>query len=234
MHHFRERDTSPELMDDLNCEGEVVDQTLHELDIINRHLGGTDISLQGLGELLKGINDQIIRLADLGCGSGEMIRKFIDWSKKEDLHLDLVGIDANPYIVEYARKHLKGVQDVSFKTKNVLAKDFSRLKFDVIHCSLFLHHFTEEELVLLLQNFKRQSRIGVVVNDLHRHWLAYYSIKYLTRFFSKSSMVKYDAPLSVARAFRKAELMKILDKAGIQEYKIKWKWAFRWQLVFRS
>jgi hypothetical protein len=76
--------------------------------------------------------------------------------------------------------------------------------------------------------------VGIVVNDLHRHWLAYHAIKILTRLFSKSAMVKYDAPLSVLRGFTRGELADILKKAGIVQYTLKWKWAFRWQIIIRS
>ncbi|MDQ2657524.1 MAG: SAM-dependent methyltransferase, partial [Bacteroidota bacterium] len=69
---------------------------------------------------------------------------------------------------------------------------------------------------------------------IHRHWLAYYSIKWLTRMFSKSAMVRHDAPLSVHRAFRKSELEEILRRAGLVDYKIKWRWAFRWQVIVRT
>jgi hypothetical protein len=78
---------------------------------------------------------------------------------------------------------------------------------------------------------KHQVRIGIVINDIHRHWLAYYSIKLLTRLFSKSAMVKFDAPLSVLRAFSRQELSDILHQAGIRHFQLSWKWAFRWQAV---
>jgi hypothetical protein len=73
--------------------------------------------------------------------------------------------------------------------------------------------------------------VGFIINDIHRHWLAYYSIKLLTRIFSRSMMVRFDAPLSVLRAFRKKELEVILRNAGISNFKIKWMWAFRWQVI---
>lgn len=226
------RSKDMEIMDDLACEGSVVEQTLRELEVINSKLGGNDISIDALNTLLKQTNGQVIKVADLGCGGGDMLHLFNKWADTNNHHLQLYGIDANPFIIDYARKNLKGVQNVSFKTENVLSKSFTSQKFDVIHCSLFLHHFSEEELIHLFSNFKKQARIGVIVNDLHRHWLAYYSIKLLTKLFSKSSMVRFDAPLSVRRAFRKKELEDLLHKAGVRNYQLRWRWAFRWQLIF--
>ena len=74
----------------------------------------------------------------------------------------------------------------------------------------------------------KNSKRGFFINDLHRHWLAYYLIKYITRFFSKSYLVKNDACLSVARSFRKNDWKKLMLQAGISNWEIAWKWAFRW------
>lgn len=218
-------------MDDLNCEGTVVAQTLRELDVINTKLGGNDISIDGLNRLLEHKNGEAFKVADLGCGGGDILKLFKQWGTRKNKHLELVGIDANPFIIDYARKNLRGMQNISFKTQNVLTREFARQQFDIIHCSLFLHHFNEEELLHLFRSFKNQARIGVIINDLHRHWLAYYSIKVLTQLFSKSAMVKFDAPLSVRRAFKKEELRSLLKQAGFADVQIKWRWAFRWQVV---
>ena len=92
--------------------------------------------------------------------------------------------------------------------------------------------FNPKDMISIFHQFKQQARIGTVINDLHRHWFAYYAIKLLTQAFSKSPMVQYDAPLSVARAFRRKDLCKIMENAKISQYKLKWMWAFRWQLLF--
>jgi hypothetical protein len=95
---------------------------------------------------------------------------------------------------------------------------------------LFTHHFTDEELVQLFQGLKQKVRLAIVINDLHRHPLAYYSIKWLTGWFSKSPMVKNDAALSVLRSFRRNDWESIFQQAGLTEYSIRWRWAFRWQI----
>jgi len=97
-----------------------------------------------------------------------------------------------------------------------------------------MHHFSQQQLVGLVRTMKQQSRIGFVINDIHRHILAYHAIRILTMLFSRSPMVKFDAPLSVRRAFKRKELELILETAGIGNYTIKWKWAFRWQVIVES
>ncbi len=85
----------------------------------------------------------------------------------------------------------------------------------------------------MLQWMQQNSSKGFFINDLHRHPLAYYSIKWITKFFSKSYLVKNDAPLSVARGFKKEEWKYILNKAGIKTYTIQWQWAFRYLVITR-
>ena len=104
-------------------------------------------------------------------------------------------------------------------------------KPDIIHASLFCHHLTDAQLVDFFRISSQNVTKAVVINDLQRHPLAYYSIKYLTQWFSKSRFTKNDAPLSVLRGFTKNELKQLLVKAGIVNYEIKWKWAFRFVII---
>jgi len=84
------------------------------------------------------------------------------------------------------------------------------------------------------QVLNKNSAIGFFINDLQRHPLAYNSIKYITKFFSKSYLVKNDAPLSVLRGFKKREWQNIFEKAEISDYSLRWKWAFRHLLVAQA
>ncbi len=232
--NFSKRSDASEVMDDLACHGDVVNQTLKELDFINHWLGGNLVTIQALQQGWQGIdNETVITIADLGCGSGEMLRHISSLAEKENKKVRLVGFDANPHIIEYARNHTHDFANVSFETSNVFSGEFQDRKFDIVLATLFMHHFRESELVTLFKSLKKQTRSVIIINDLHRHPIAYFSIKWLTLLFSKSSMVKFDAPLSVLRAFSKEELKSVMKKAGINDYQIKWKWAFRWQLVIK-
>jgi 2-polyprenyl-3-methyl-5-hydroxy-6-metoxy-1,4-benzoquinol methylase len=154
-------------------------------------------------------------------------------SDKVGKKMTLIGIDANPNIIDFAKKHSTDFNNIQFEVANIFSDEFKNRKFDIVLCTLFLHHFSAEELVCIFVSLKKQAIKGVVINDIHRHPLAYYSIKWLTQLFSKSAMVKFDAPLSVLRAFTKNELKTILHQAGIHHYELKWKWAFRWQLIIQ-
>jgi hypothetical protein len=81
----------------------------------------------------------------------------------------------------------------------------------------FLHHFTEEEIVFLIKKFLRIGRKGIIINDLQRSYLAFIGIKILTILFSKSELVKNDAPLSVKRGFKKNDLVRLFAECGIRK-----------------
>lgn len=232
---FSKRSTTDEIMDDLACHGPVVFQTLRELDFINHWLGGNAVTIQALIATWRNLPPfQEITIADLGCGSGEMLRIIYRLAKRENRSVRLIGFDANPNIVKYARDHSVGYESVEFHPIDIFSEEFRVQQFDIVLATLFIHHFSEDQLVSVFSNLKRQVRHAIIVNDIHRHPLAYYSIQLLTRLFSRSVMVKFDAPLSVLRAFRKPELESILKRAHLNSFRLRWKWAFRWQLLIST
>lgn len=229
MINLKVRSTEKEIMDDLSISGEVVDQTLRELDVINRYLGGNQISLLAFRKIVE--ENAVKSLVDLGCGGADILKEMALLADKSGQEIAFRGIDANAEIIAYARNNTSDFPNIDFQAINIFSKEFGQQKFDIIHSCLFTHHFTKAELITCFKSWKTQARKSIIINDLHRHWLAYYSIKVITRLFSKSYMVRNDAAVSVARGFKKSELISILHEAGIDNYQIKWKWAFRWQIV---
>jgi 2-polyprenyl-3-methyl-5-hydroxy-6-metoxy-1,4-benzoquinol methylase len=231
---FTKRASQIEVMDDLECNGPVVNAALRELEIINRLLGGNQVTIQGLQLLLSKVEvpaDRPLVVADVGCGGGDMLKLIDKWASRRGIAVHLIGIDANPNIIDYARKNCADMPNAEFMAINIFSEEFSRLSFDVVVNTLFLHHFTFGELRDILKRYSQQAGMGIIINDIHRHPFAYYSIKHITRAFSKSPMVVHDAPLSVLRAFSRHDLEQLFQSAQIPHWQINWKWAFRWQAV---
>lgn len=229
---FKHRVYEEELMDDLNADGPVIPQTLKELETINKWLGGNFVSIDGIVKLLRNKAPKKLVIADLGCGGGDILKLVAKWAKQKKLEVELIGYDANPHIVEYARNNCKEFENIRFEVADIFSDVFKEKSFDIILCTLFTHHFKDEDLTRIFRQFKSQANVGVVINDLNRHPLAYYSIRLLVNSFSKSEMVKNDGPLSVLRSFKRNELIQLMHAAEIERFHLKWMWAFRWQLVF--
>jgi 2-polyprenyl-3-methyl-5-hydroxy-6-metoxy-1,4-benzoquinol methylase len=235
---FDHRNNQPELIDELTLSGDDLRRNLEELAFINRWLGGNQVTLSGLNKLLEGRSANpesgqplLLKIADLGCGGGDMLVLMAQWASRKKLPVDLVGIDANAFILDYARRHTRSHPNITYLQQNIFADEFRQHTFDIVTCTLFCHHFEEESLVRLLTQLRQQTRLGIVINDLHRHWFAYHSISWLTRWFSRSYLVKNDAQLSVWRAFRRRDLEHMISAAGYTRYQIRWRWAFRWEVV---
>ncbi|HTA83589.1 MAG TPA: methyltransferase domain-containing protein [Bacteroidia bacterium] len=205
-------------------------RNLVELDIINKYLGGYNASLKGLGTIL-GKSKAIRNVLDIGFGGGDSIKQLSRLSDKRNANLSFYGVDLKRDCVEYAEQNL-----VALTNKQLICDDYRNIsaellkKIDIIHCSLFLHHLTDDEIVGLFKFGKAHNCI-ILANDLHRNWFAYYSIRFLTALFSKSYLVKNDAPLSVKRGFRKNELIKLLQQAEFTKYSVTWSWAFRYIVI---
>ncbi len=232
---FQKRSEEKEFLDDLQSEGEDLKQNLRELKFINKWLGGNAVTFSGLEKALENYTSKApLHIADLGCGGGDILELVARWGRKKKIPMTLTGIDANEFIIQYAKQNTASYPEIQYRVVNIFSEEFSGMQFDLVNCTLFCHHFDDESLVRLFSQLKSQIRIAVVINDLHRHWFAYYSIKWLTQLFSRSYMVKNDAKLSVLRGFSKTELEDIIKKAGYTNYSIQWKWAFRWEVVLKK
>ena len=234
--NFARRSNQPELMDDLTLASDDLRRNLRELEVTNRLLGGNGVTLRGIEELrcttydLR-IEKPALEVADLGCGGGDMLRLMAGAFRKKGISTALTGIDANAFMLGYAREQTAGFPEVSYRQLDVFSNEFSETSFDMVTMTLFCHHFSDEQLVDLFTVLRRQARLGIVINDLHRHPLAYYSIWLIAKLLRTSYLYQHDSRLSVLRAFRRSELETVLRRAGFTTYQIRWRWAFRWEVV---
>ena len=227
------RSSEMEIMDDFTMEGVLFRDTLDKLEIINRFLGGNSVTINGLKNLLKNQSkNKTITIVDLGCGNGDILRDVAKFGRKNNYSFNLIGIDANLAATEYAKELSKEYSELSFKTIDILSEDFKKQSYDVVLCTLFLHHFKNEELISFLKTTTNKATIGVVVNDLHRHKLAYYLFK-LIGFFIKNKMVRQDGLTSVLRAFKRKDLENIAKEIKVH-FSIQWKWAFRYLWILKK
>lgn len=232
MPDFSRRDFAPEMMDDLSITDWRLTQALAELQQVNRWLGGHRNSLRAIASVMP---EGRARVLDVGAGGGDFLVALMRWKEAERRPVEAVGVDLNPKTVDFARAALNAHLSpdrrsrVTVQVGDALQLPFADASFDVAHAGLFLHHFDDEQGICVLHEMRRVAR-WVVVNDLHRHRLAYHSIRLIGRVASRSPMFRADGPHSVLRGFTRDELEALVQVAGLSG-RVSWRWAFRWLLV---
>jgi len=226
------RSNAPEIMDDFSLEGEELRDALDKIARINQLLGGNTLTLGGVKQLLKDIpENEEITIVDIGCGNGDMLRALADFGNEEGHDFNLVGIDANAFTINYARKLSEGYDNISYRCEDIFDVSFRKLEYDIVLCTLTLHHFKDDEITYLLNIFNRQAKIGIVINDLHRSAMAYKLFKFLCAIFKLNRMSEQDGLVSILRGFKKEDLVLFSEKLNFKKYTIQWKWAFRYQWI---
>ena len=227
------RSSETEIMDDFTLKGEMFRDTLNKLETINRLLGGNIVTINGIKKVLKNHpNEKSITIIDLGCGHGDILRDVAKFGRKKGYTFKLIGIDANPDAIEYANELSQEYPELTFEAIDIFSDDFKKLEYDIVLCTLFLHHFKDDELISFLKPTVENANIGAVVNDLHRHKLAYFLFK-IIGVFIKNKMVREDGLTSILRAFKRKDLENISVKIKVQ-FSIQWKWAFRYQWILQN
>lgn len=236
---YDRRATEREIIDDLELQDDQLERALEELRWVNTMLGGYSAMVSGVRKLLPRTTGPGYRLLDLGTGSADIPEHLVRWGARTGRFIQVLGLDANPATIASARASLDQRLEHPLRSRvyvevgDALRTGFQDGTFDVVTASLFAHHMTDEELIQLLREMGRLARRGIVINDLHRHPVAYYGFKVLSSVAGASPMVRNDGPLSVLRAFRRKELLSAARQAGLEDVRVTWHWAFRWLLVAR-
>lgn len=221
---LKERSNKKELLDSNDIPFNDIVTNMKELNFINTWLGGHKISKEGLKQLAG--NNKALTVCEIGCGGGDNLVALNQWCKQKNIQAKFIGIDLKEPCIALGKTRKPLLENTTW-----IVNDYRNVVFDhkpdVIFSSLFCHHFTNGQLMEQLLWMQQHSTIGFFINDLERNPLAYYLIKMLTFLFSSSYLVKNDAPLSVARGFKKREWQCLFQSVNLLQFRVEWKWAFR-------
>ncbi|QSS97002.1 methyltransferase domain-containing protein [Psychroflexus sp. ALD_RP9] len=226
------RSSQAEIMDTFDFKGQDLVNVLQHIDQINSSLGGHRVTINGVKQLLKKSKKEVITIADIGCGSGASLRAIAKWAEKQKFQVKLIGIDANPYIIEVAKSLTSTKFNISYLCLDVFSAEFKALEFDIVCSSLTFHHFKDQSIIQLLQQLEAQVKLGIIINDLHRHKLAYRLFQLYSIFFVRSQIAKKDGLISILRGFKSKDF-KYFSKQLNNATQLKWFWAFRYQFLIQ-
>jgi 2-polyprenyl-3-methyl-5-hydroxy-6-metoxy-1,4-benzoquinol methylase len=216
---FAQRVIKPELMD--HAPPEVAERNLKDLIRINRNFGGHSVLKQMVRRVIQ--KDERFSLLDIGAASGDTARV-----------LQAAYPGASITSVDYNAVNIHGAPRPKVLA-DAFALPFRPESFDFVMCSLFLHHFTDEEIVGLLKSFYALARRGVLISDLERSIFPYYFLPITRLIFKWHWITVHDGMISVRAAFRKRELLRLAREAGIPhpETRVR-RPAFRIELIGRK
>lgn len=237
MINLQTRVDETELMDDLSIPFEEFRQTLSGIEVINHLTFAYLPTIKAVEELYykyhQGKNAPL-KILDIGSGYGDHLRAIYHWGKRNNIQLELAGLDLNPCSAKAANlvDNNSGIKFISDNIFNFKPNE----KYDICINALFTHHLKDDEIIDLLKWMTHNSNYGWFINDLHRHPLPYYFIKYLTRIFAFNKLVRNDAPLSVARSFKHRDWNHYCQIAGLNssQVKVSWQMLFRYCVLFRQ
>lgn len=205
--------------------GSDLDRALAELAFVHRWLGGARATRRGLDVVRPRIEGEFT-LLDVGSGGGDLAPTVEHWSRSAHVTCRTLLVDFNRSACLRSSRRSSG-------ETAVLQADASSIPIrphgvDIVHCGLFLHHFSTLRAAHLLQGMLNVARLALIVNDLHRHTVPYLVTRLGARLLSRSAMVRHDAPVSVGRGFRRHDLEEIAAAAGFRWTLLRRVWPYRW------
>lgn len=224
------RSSAAEKLDDFSLSGIELNQALDKIASINRLLGGNQVTLSGVITLMRLMTvERTVKIVDIGCGNGDMLRALAAYARNKGIRFELTGIDANAAAIAHATALSQDFPEIKYICCDFLNSEGSE-KYDIVLCTLTLHHFSNDQIEGLLKVFRQKAILGIVINDLHRHRLAYYLFKIICVVFNLSELSRHDGLVSILRGFKRKDLTEFSHHIK-STVTIRWKWAFRYQWI---
>jgi SAM-dependent methyltransferase len=218
-----QRSFDPELMDTEQVSFEEFQHCLRDLRRINLCTLAYRPTLTWLGRVVERTGRKSLRILDVGFGYGDMLREIDRWARKRGIKVELTGVDLNPWSAKAAALATPPDARIDYRTGDLfdLPPDTS---CDVVISALFTHHLDDTLLVRFLRWMEGHAALGWFSNDLHRHAISHTFARAMVATLPVNRLVVHDAPLSVARAFTRADWERLLAEAGFAHGTVSVEW----------
>jgi SAM-dependent methyltransferase len=229
MRGLRSRSDAPELMDEAGVDLVTFEHCLMDLERINRWTGAYRMTLGWLDRLVATRALRRLEIVDVGSGYGDMLRRIRTWASRRGLDVALTGVDRNPHAAAAATRATPPAAGISYVAADVFELP-DDLRPDVVISALFAHHLDDPALVRFLRWMEDRSRLGWLINDLHRHPVPYAIGRLAPSLLRMNRLVRHDAAVSVARAFTRPDWERLLEIAalGAPAATVTWRFPFRY------
>jgi len=218
---FEKRSLKLERIDTGDYTPEEYDRFLQEIRLVNRFAGDIRALKKSLLGEIKRENLKDFSVLDVGAGSGELLRVIANFARKNGAKAKLYGLELNARSAAMIREESKDFAEIKAVRGDALNLPFLDKSFDYAICSLFTHHFTDENIVKILREFSRVARRKIFVIDLHRHKTAHFLYQIFCAAFRISPLVREDGSLSILRSFVPKELEDLARQANLKTFSVK-------------
>jgi ubiquinone/menaquinone biosynthesis C-methylase UbiE len=224
---FRHRSFELEHLDKGDYTPEEYEECIVELKRVNRWLGDVRALRHSLLSEIKRTDLSSFSVLDVGAGSGELLRATAEWANAKKKTSKLVGLELNARSAAAIREESQRQPSISSLRGDAFSLPFEDQAFDYGMCSLFTHHFRDDDVVGILRELARVSRSRIFVIDLHRHPVAYYFYVTVGRLFLHNRLIREDGALSILRSFKPEELRALAKRAGLQNVNVERVFPYR-------
>jgi 2-polyprenyl-3-methyl-5-hydroxy-6-metoxy-1,4-benzoquinol methylase len=208
-------EAKPELLDARQPVNHELAVSLESLRMLNKYFGAYSLVRHFVRRWLE--PGRTYRLLDLATGSGDIPRMIVDWARRHQVSVRIDAVDLNPATLEIARKASAAYPEIQFVRAD--ARNYCEaMTYDVVTCSLALHHFSELDAMKVLRRACELSHDKVLVADLERTWFTWVCVQAVTLIAARDAMTRHDARLSVKRAFSYYELGELAVHAGWRNF----------------
>jgi ubiquinone/menaquinone biosynthesis C-methylase UbiE len=224
---FQQRSQRLEYIDTGDYTPEEYEACISELQLVNRWMGDAHSLRTTLLREVEAQRLQSFSVLDVGAGSGELLRVTAVWARETKRRFRAVGLELNERSAESINEASERFDEISGVRGNALQLPFSDSQFDYVICSLFTHHFVDEQVVRILSEMSRVARRRIFVIDLHRHPIAYLLYTTLGKLVLHNRLLRHDGALSILRSFKSDEMIELAQRAGLRDVLLERRFPYR-------
>lgn len=224
---FKRRSHRLEHIDTGNYTAEEYESCIGELQLVNRWMGDAHSLKATLFPAIEAESLKSFSILDVGAGSGELLRVTANWARQTNRRVTAVGLELNERSAESINEESARFDEISSVRGNALELPFADSQFDYVICSLFTHHFLDEQVVKILREMSRVAKRRIFVIDLHRHPVAYFLYTTLGKLVLHNRLLRHDGALSILRSFKTRELLELGQRAGLRDISVERRFPYR-------
>jgi ubiquinone/menaquinone biosynthesis C-methylase UbiE len=229
------RSEEMEILDEERHDPDELAANFRDIRRVNAFLGGRAIILRLLPGLIENVPaGRPVTILDIATGCADIPLAVARWAEQCGVQVEITASDYLEDVLELARQSVGDHRAISIARHDARALSLPDDSFDIVLCSLTLHHFPADEAIMILREMDRVSRYGFILNDLRRSRLGYIAAWIASRLTTRNRLTRNDAPLSVKRAFTTDELQQLLREAGIDHATISHHLWFRMAALKRA